>query len=65
MVAREHGYEALLASTDNDADREATFIATLQTRHCDGFVVASASRDDRAVRASGRADGLRGGRGQQ
>ncbi len=47
---REHGYEALLASTDNDLAREATAIEVLQARRCDGFIVASAWRDDSMVR---------------
>jgi LacI family transcriptional regulator len=47
---REHGYEALLASTDNDPHREATLLDVLQTRRCDGFIVASALRNDLVVR---------------
>jgi LacI family transcriptional regulator len=47
---RECGYEALIASTDNDLDREAEAIDVLQARHCDGFIVASAWRDDAVVR---------------
>ena len=47
---REHGYEALLASTDNDPHREATLLDVLRARRCDGFIVASALRDDLVVR---------------
>ncbi|MGE0218754.1 LacI family DNA-binding transcriptional regulator [Mycolicibacterium sp.] len=47
---RDAGYQSLLASTDNDADRETAALRVLQTRYCDGYIVASATRDDATVR---------------
>jgi LacI family transcriptional regulator len=47
---RDFGYESLLASTDNDFVREAAAFRVLQSRRCDGYIVASASRDDATVR---------------
>ena len=43
------GYEALVANTDDSAEREEQLIGLLKARHCDGFIVASSRRDDPAV----------------
>jgi LacI family transcriptional regulator len=40
------GYTALLANTDNDADREGSSFAALLARHVDGFLVATARDND-------------------
>jgi LacI family transcriptional regulator len=40
------GYTALTANTDNDPDRTASSFAVLQARQVDGFIVATALRDD-------------------
>nr|WP_297430090.1 LacI family DNA-binding transcriptional regulator [uncultured Actinotalea sp.] len=45
------GYTCLIADTDNDPRREAESFETLRGRHVDGLIVASAERDDAAVRA--------------
>ncbi|MCE7010235.1 LacI family transcriptional regulator [Kibdelosporangium philippinense] len=47
---RVHDYAALLANTDNEVEREAELVATLKARQCDGFIIASAMRDDPVVR---------------
>lgn len=39
------GYNAWLVNTDNDADREAAQIASLQSRHVEGLIVATALLD--------------------
>lgn len=44
------GYTCLIADTDNDPAREAESFETLRARHVDGLIVASAVRDDPAVR---------------
>lgn len=44
------GYTCLIADTDNDAERERESFETLRARQVDGLVVASALRDDAAVR---------------
>lgn len=46
-----HGYAALVVNTDGDREREAGAIATLSARGVDGFVVASAAREDGALSA--------------
>jgi LacI family transcriptional regulator len=46
---REAGYEALIANTDDSAEREEQLIGVLTARHCDGFIIASSRRDDPAV----------------
>lgn len=46
---REAGYEALIANTDDSADREARLISVLTGRRCDGFIIASSRIDDPAV----------------
>lgn len=43
------GYTTLVASTDGDADRERRRVQTLIARHVDGFVIATASRNDQLV----------------
>ena len=50
------GIACLLADTDNSPEREATLIAELLARRCDGLIVATATRADEAVRALGSAD---------
>src|SRR2546426_1544172 len=45
-VLSAHGYTALLANTDNDAAKERTAFTTLRSRQVDGFIVATARRDD-------------------
>lgn len=49
------GYTCLIADTDNDLERERESLATLQARQVDGVIVASARREDDAVREA--ADG--------
>ena len=39
------GIACLLADTDNDLEREASVIAELRARRCEGLIVASATRD--------------------
>ncbi|GFG52374.1 LacI family DNA-binding transcriptional regulator [Mycolicibacterium agri] len=46
---RERGFEPLLASTDNSAERERDVVGVLRTRRCDGFIVASAGRGEGVV----------------
>jgi len=46
---RSVGYEAIIASTDNDQGRETTVLDVLRARNCDGFVVATAFRRDENV----------------
>ncbi|BBY86757.1 LacI family DNA-binding transcriptional regulator [Mycolicibacterium tokaiense] len=46
---RTAGYAALIANTDDSADREEELLRTLTARRCDGFIIASSRRDDRAV----------------
>ncbi len=50
-VLREHGLEALLASTDNDVRRESDLLEVFRARRCDGYVIASAGRPDASVAA--------------
>ncbi|MGH3328736.1 MAG: LacI family DNA-binding transcriptional regulator [Streptomycetales bacterium] len=38
------GYSALIANTDNDADREARHVASLRSRQVEGLIVATARR---------------------
>jgi len=45
------GLACLVADTDNDPEREASAIAELAARRCEGLVVASATRDSATVRA--------------
>jgi LacI family transcriptional regulator len=45
------GIACLLADTDNSPEREATLIAELLARRCEGLIVATATRTDDAVRA--------------
>jgi LacI family transcriptional regulator len=45
------GIASLLADTDNSPEREATLIAELLARRCDGLIVATATRSDDAVSA--------------
>lgn len=44
------GFTALLASTDNDHDRERRLFQTLTARHVDGFIVGTATRDHPLLR---------------
>jgi LacI family transcriptional regulator len=46
---RDAGYEALIANTDDSADREARLISVLNGRRCDGFIIASSRVEDPAV----------------
>lgn len=46
------GYTTIIADTDNDREREGESIAALRARQVDGLLVASASRDDEAVRTA-------------
>ncbi|MBM2615092.1 LacI family DNA-binding transcriptional regulator [Actinoplanes sp. LDG1-06] len=50
-VLRDHGLEALLASTDNDVRRESDLLEVFRARRCDGYVIASAGRPDAPVAA--------------
>jgi LacI family transcriptional regulator len=43
------GYTALLANTDNDSERERHALGTLRARQVDGFITATARRDDDAL----------------
>jgi LacI family transcriptional regulator len=45
-VLSAHGYTALLANTDNDAVKERNAFTTLRSRQVDGFIVATARRED-------------------
>jgi LacI family transcriptional regulator len=42
----EHGYTALTANTDNDPERAASNFAAMQARQVDGYIIATARRDD-------------------
>ncbi len=46
---RAAGYEAVIANTDDSAQREERLIDLFKARNCDGFVIASSRRDDPAV----------------
>ncbi|MBU2663632.1 LacI family transcriptional regulator [Actinoplanes bogorensis] len=48
-VLRGHGFEALIASTDNDPGRAGALLDVFRGRRCEGYVIASASRRDDAV----------------
>ncbi|GIE99218.1 LacI family DNA-binding transcriptional regulator [Paractinoplanes rishiriensis] len=50
-VLREHGFEGLIASTDNDLRRGAELLDLFRARRCEGYVIASAGRRDAAVAA--------------
>jgi LacI family transcriptional regulator len=50
-VLRANGFEALIASTDNDVRREAGLLEVFRGRRCEGYLVASASRQDETVRS--------------
>lgn len=54
---RHAGFEALIASTDNELDQESAIIAGFKARQCDGYIIASATLDDPTVRSL-VADGL-------
>ena len=45
------GYATLVVNTDGHADREAAILDTLFARGVDGLVIASAEREDSAIRA--------------
>jgi LacI family transcriptional regulator len=49
------GLACLLADTDNDLDREASAVAELQARRCEGLIVATATRDSATVHELSRA----------
>jgi LacI family transcriptional regulator len=54
-VLAEHGYTALTANTDNDPARASLNFAAMQARQVDGFIVATARRDDPLLQeAAGR-----------
>jgi LacI family transcriptional regulator len=53
---RASGFEALIASTDNDVRREGELLDVFRARRCDGYLIASATRRDSSV-----ADLVRGG----
>ncbi|HEX2104267.1 MAG TPA: LacI family DNA-binding transcriptional regulator [Solirubrobacteraceae bacterium] len=50
------GLACLVADTDNDPEREASAVAELAARRCDGLIVASATRDSATVRALATGD---------
>jgi LacI family transcriptional regulator len=54
---RHVGFEALIASTDNELDQESAIVAGFKARQCDGYIIASATLDDPTVRSI-VADGL-------
>jgi LacI family transcriptional regulator len=54
---RREGFEALIASTDNEPDRESAIVAGFKARQCDGYIIASATHDDPTVNSI-VADGL-------
>lgn len=45
------GYEALIANTDDSAEREEQLITVLAARRCDGYIIASSRQEDPAVEA--------------
>lgn len=45
----EAGYVALVANTGNDPGRERDRVAALQSRRCDGYIVASATLDGETI----------------
>jgi LacI family transcriptional regulator len=49
-VLGRHGYTALLANTDNSPDKARTAFDALLARQVDGFIVATARREDPVVR---------------
>jgi LacI family transcriptional regulator len=55
-VLFDHGYTALVASTDNDGEREAAQFAALLGRQVDGFILATGLRTHPLVEAA-HADG--------
>lgn len=46
---RSGGYEALIASTDNDGAREPELLDVFASRRCDGYILATATLDDEVV----------------
>lgn len=50
------GYIALIADTDNDPEKERESFDALRARQVDGLIVASAQREDWAVRAADAAE---------
>lgn len=44
------GYTTIIADTDNDPEREAAALTALRARQVDGLLIASARREDEAVR---------------
>jgi LacI family transcriptional regulator len=48
---RSGGFEALIASTDNDPSREPELIDVFRGRRCEGYLVATATSDDPAIAA--------------
>jgi LacI family transcriptional regulator len=50
-VLTQAGYSSVIADTDNDAAKEVEAFDMLRSRQVDGLLVASARRDDDAVRA--------------
>jgi LacI family transcriptional regulator len=51
----ESSHSALVVNTDNDPEREQRRFATLMARQVDGFIMATALRDDRVVRSAAAA----------
>lgn len=54
-VLRDAGYTALLANTDNDPEQAAAQFAALRSRQVDGFLIATAHRDDQLIAEAARA----------
>ena len=48
---RADGFEALIASTDNESAREAELVEVFRSRRCEGYIVATATQDDAVVAA--------------
>jgi LacI family transcriptional regulator len=46
---RSRGFEALIASTDNDPRREAELLEVFKGRRCDGYIIATATLHDATV----------------
>lgn len=54
---REHGYTALVGSTDNDLAREEEIFRAMQGRRVDGFIIATARREHSLLQRAAR-DGI-------
>jgi LacI family transcriptional regulator len=51
QALRPGGFQALIASTDNDAARAAELVEVFQGRRCEGYLIATATRSDATVDA--------------